>query len=96
MFTSPELYACPGDTYPEELSEHKMISRIPEMMEFGASNSDVLSMIRSGIHRSAAIELSQYIPSTSRGNPIEWLRKNRVDELSPLHKRYLRNQGFWE
>jgi len=67
---------------------------IPEMIELGACNPTVLSMIRSGINRSVAIEAAKFIPQNIKGDPISWFVQNRLTNLSPIFQRHIKSQGF--
>lgn len=82
--------------YEEDDLKGGMNSSIPEMIEFGASNVAILNMIRSGINRSAAIELEHHVPFEHRNDPMSWIKKNDIPSLSALHRRSLINQGFWD
>lgn len=82
--------------YEEDDLKGGIISSISEMIEFGASNVAILNMIRSGINRSAAIELEHHVPFEHRNDPMSWIMKNDIPSLSALHRRNLINQGFWD
>jgi len=82
---------------PEFEEERKRIAyqlSLPEWLELGACTPNAITMIRSGINRSAAIEAARYIPRGIREDPISWLVEYRLDRLSPIVKRHIKNQGF--
>ena len=68
---------------------------IPEWLELGACTPTAIIMIRSGINRSAALEAAKYIPRNIREDPISWLVEYRLNRLSPIVKRHIKNQGFF-
>ena len=65
-----------------------------EMIERGAGNPTVLSLIRSGINLSVAIKAVKLIPQTIKTDPISWLLQNRFNQLSPIFQRHIIRQGF--
>lgn len=82
---------------PEHEEERRFIERqlsIPEWLELGACTPGIITLIRSGINRSAAIEAARYIPRGFVGDPLSWLMENRLDSLSPIYQRHIKNQGF--
>lgn len=81
---------------PEYEEKMKSIDRklsLHEWLEMGACTRSVISLIRSGINRSAAIAASEKIPKNFKGDPLSFL-KGRLHSLDPIYQRHFKNQGF--
>lgn len=69
---------------------------IPEMLELGAYKPTVLTMIRAGISRSAAIEAANCLEISDphfEGDVIAWLIEN-VNILDPIYRKHLERIGL--
>jgi len=68
---------------------------LPLWLELGAHNGNVISLIRSGITRSVAIEIGSLLPENYEDDVIDWiLKKENFNRLSAISRRHLKSLGF--
>ncbi len=79
-----------------EREQYSQTLAIPEMLELGAYRPHVITFIRAGVPRSAAIQAGfklNKIDPNYKGDPIEWLMQHRK-LLDPAYRKHLDRAGF--